>query len=573
MSEQPATHAAEGRKTQAELVAHAYEVLGPAGAALAFANTSPATNARARHAFRGHIAAKNGDIAGLREAIEGTDPNYLHRYGVPVYRSLLYTAAEACRADAVQFLLENGAKVNVSTNGRVHMDWNLLPIHACATTVAGDKRPDEHARIIALLLEHGANINARSGKGTTPLTFAIEGRRWGNIGRLLNAGANAAGDERFTSAVITSFIVLKPDLEAGAQAGAGGPAGGAGAGGAGAGAGGDDLALARLANSGLDEVKRNAVVQLLAALDRWLGAHARADPGLDREAPTRFAVHLAGFADASPALAVLLLRMISVAPETRGPSFDAAVSTLRDLWQVAKRKPAKLIAQKSLVEDLISALEALGKAPDSDSVSEGFNITAAKELCAEVKPTLARIQFQVVGGFSCMILRRLCGSPSFTLELDTSRSLGSIQPLVRAKVPQFADQELEFAVGRLFSDPLDQERSLDTLGFDEMYTTLVRATGRPALPPAPPRPEHSIMLRVRDMAALDATVVVYAMPDQPVGVLLEAATDAFKKSGHLPDGHAIVSLAFRQNELPLESTLTSCRLSEDCLLFARIKAL
>ena len=109
--------------------------------------------------------AQHGDIEGMQGRLEeGADINWRSpRYGT----TALMAAAEFVKKDAVAFLLERGADVNLKDKvGRTALHF------ACKRSP--DPPEPGRVEIIKLLLEHGADRHARTDRGQTPLDYAKE---------------------------------------------------------------------------------------------------------------------------------------------------------------------------------------------------------------------------------------------------------------------------------------------------------------------------------------------------------------------------------------------------------------
>lgn len=76
----------------------------------------------------------------------------------------------------------DGASRNLGTSNRIMLPIGYTPLHAAAAYARYE--------MIDLLLEYGANINARTSHGTTPLHLAINSRQPGAVALLLVHGAN-----------------------------------------------------------------------------------------------------------------------------------------------------------------------------------------------------------------------------------------------------------------------------------------------------------------------------------------------------------------------------------------------
>ncbi len=120
-----------------------------------------ATNALA-NTFSLIMAAHAGDLAKVKKLIaQGMSPNAQDSSGT--FRgTALHSAAEKGHIDIVQYLLEQGAKIDArDKDGRTPLMW----------TVSKDKDAEE---MIKLLLAKGADINATSKMGATALMEALK---------------------------------------------------------------------------------------------------------------------------------------------------------------------------------------------------------------------------------------------------------------------------------------------------------------------------------------------------------------------------------------------------------------
>jgi ankyrin repeat protein len=104
-----------------------------------------------------HSAASAGDAERVRELLKkGADPNAKNEYG----NTPLHEAASRGHVDVVRLLLEHGADPNIQNED----GWT--PLHVAA--IRG------HVDVVRFLLEHGANPNARDKDGMTPLHLMSE---------------------------------------------------------------------------------------------------------------------------------------------------------------------------------------------------------------------------------------------------------------------------------------------------------------------------------------------------------------------------------------------------------------
>ena len=133
------------------------------------------------------VAVSRGNVAAARVFMEA---------GAEVDGGSLFAACGVGRPDLVEMLLKRGAEVNPTSN--------RAPLFAA--TEKGD------AKTIALLLEFGADVEARDGLGRTPLLSAVAAGEPEAAKRLLEARANLLA----TDAVGRSGLMLA------AQGGGGG---------------------------------------------------------------------------------------------------------------------------------------------------------------------------------------------------------------------------------------------------------------------------------------------------------------------------------------------------------------
>lgn len=85
------------------------------------------------------------------------------------WKTPLAWAADAARAEAVKFLLDKGAKVNTNIGG------GFTALHAAAQggSTQGQENSEGYRKTAELLIKYGANIDAASTDGDTPLADAV----------------------------------------------------------------------------------------------------------------------------------------------------------------------------------------------------------------------------------------------------------------------------------------------------------------------------------------------------------------------------------------------------------------
>jgi ankyrin repeat protein len=113
----------------------------------------------------------------------GADPNLRDREGqTALHHGLFADEAEAI----VRLLLAAGADVEVVAKG----DGNGTPLLVARSLFYEGRDPLLAERVVQLLLEAGADPDARDGEGYTMLMTAVVKRRAGLVGSLLSLGAD-----------------------------------------------------------------------------------------------------------------------------------------------------------------------------------------------------------------------------------------------------------------------------------------------------------------------------------------------------------------------------------------------
>lgn len=188
----------------------------------AFAESEPSPRAI-------QIAAMKGDLSAVKQLVAG-DPG-LVQSTTKSGASPLHAAAIGDQSEVIAFLLEAGADINAGDNKKttpLHVAASRSHMNAVEILLDGGANPNaksasgatalheflstrrsreaaktKHAanRIITLLLDRGAKIEARDSHGITPLQLASRFASVESVGLLLQRGADimATDDQRNTS--------------------------------------------------------------------------------------------------------------------------------------------------------------------------------------------------------------------------------------------------------------------------------------------------------------------------------------------------------------------------------------
>lgn len=131
-------------------------------------------------AFGLHEAAALGDAERARAAIEA-EPGLVRAYSHDGWTPL-HLAAFFGHAEVARLLLDRGADVNARSQSDRFARANT-PLHAAAA--------NRQVEVARLLVERGADVNARDGSGFTPLALAANSRSDHLMLLLLDKGARA----------------------------------------------------------------------------------------------------------------------------------------------------------------------------------------------------------------------------------------------------------------------------------------------------------------------------------------------------------------------------------------------
>jgi uncharacterized protein len=168
------------------------------------------------------LAAQLGDVRAVRRAL-ADDPGLAGRFiGTG---TVLHAAAYWGQRDVAEVLLAAGADAVVSQPSRDEF-LQITPLGSAVATTPGIPQPSDHEdsvlALVRLLLEHGAQVNARRKDGMTPLHGAAWRGHAGVVQELLDAGADPAitvtagahaGETAADSALSQGHLVLAARLD------------------------------------------------------------------------------------------------------------------------------------------------------------------------------------------------------------------------------------------------------------------------------------------------------------------------------------------------------------------------
>lgn len=120
------------------------------------------------------VACQNGNAALIERLVKaGADA----KSATPDGETMLMTAARTGKVEAVKLLLANGADPRAveGWRGQTALMWAAA---------------ENHTAVVQTLIEAGADVNARSNGGFTPLLFAVRAGRTETVTLLLSKGAN-----------------------------------------------------------------------------------------------------------------------------------------------------------------------------------------------------------------------------------------------------------------------------------------------------------------------------------------------------------------------------------------------
>lgn len=160
-------------------------------------------------------AACDGNVAECERLVKsGVSVNATDDDGV----TALSWAVFYCRTDVVRKLIELGADVNHANQA------GFTPLMYTATTLRGHKlrgTQEQRNEIAGILIEHGADVNHAMGDGSaigdgqTTLHFAAKSKNPGLVKMLLATGANrnARSNQGYTPLDVAKFPDFAPNTE------------------------------------------------------------------------------------------------------------------------------------------------------------------------------------------------------------------------------------------------------------------------------------------------------------------------------------------------------------------------
>jgi ankyrin repeat protein len=141
-------------------------------------------------------AAELGDVAAVRQALAG-DPALARAFSGP--GTALHAAAYWGQPGVARLLLEAGADAVVSMPTRDDF-LQITPLGSAVATTPGVPQPSDREDVVlalvALLLGHGAEVNARRRDGMT----ALHGAAWRGHAAVARALLEAGADPAITAA-------------------------------------------------------------------------------------------------------------------------------------------------------------------------------------------------------------------------------------------------------------------------------------------------------------------------------------------------------------------------------------
>jgi len=147
------------------------------------------------------VASRKGDVEIVRQLLRhhaSLAPCDSHN------ESALYYAAQLARAGVVALLLEHGADVNARQG-----QFGETALHAAAWGWNHDNSGEEYRPIIQLLTKHGAEINARDESGRSPLFTAAMSGRVPALDELCRLGAALDSREIHEHTVLHAAVIGK----------------------------------------------------------------------------------------------------------------------------------------------------------------------------------------------------------------------------------------------------------------------------------------------------------------------------------------------------------------------------
>jgi ankyrin repeat protein len=150
-------------------------------------------------------AASKGDTEGVREALKHAQIESCSSDK----RTSLHLAAWRAHDEVAQLLIDRGAEINAKDK----KEWT--PLHLACSPTHSQRGRHRLYNIAELLIDKGASVNARNAAGVTPLQWAVRNDRYILIDLLLNRGANLImkDNEGYTALFWAQKVARRQTLE------------------------------------------------------------------------------------------------------------------------------------------------------------------------------------------------------------------------------------------------------------------------------------------------------------------------------------------------------------------------
>jgi len=150
-------------------------------------------------------SASKGDTEGVRDALKHA---VIEACGKDK-RTALHLAASRAHDEVTKLLIDRGAEINAKDR----KEWT--PLHLACSPTHSQRGRQRFYNIAELLLDKGANVNSRNFEGVTPLQWAVRNDRYILIDLLLDRGANLImkDNEGYTALFWAQKVARRRTLE------------------------------------------------------------------------------------------------------------------------------------------------------------------------------------------------------------------------------------------------------------------------------------------------------------------------------------------------------------------------